>query len=250
MRAKLAGALVEFVGVFGLMLVGGAAILHGAAEGFAPGAGLISVALAHGLILATLVTAGMHISGAQFNPAVSVALVAIGKQRVGEASLYVVAQLLGGVSAAWLLTGMFDASAVESGRLGATLGSMSSGDGADVLMVFVLEAIATALLMFVIMGSAVDRRGVGRSASVGGMAIGLVVAANILCFGPLTGASMNPARSFGPALVGGYWDAHAVYWFAPIVGAVLAALLWRYALGGTGASGDGGGDGSGGGSGG
>ena len=96
---------------------------------------------------------------------------------------------------------------------------------------FVIEAIATFFLMFVIMGTAVDNRGVGKAAMIGGFGIGLTVAADILCFGPLTGASMNPSRSFGPALVSGTWDCHWVYGFGPIVGAMVAGIAYQWVFG-------------------
>ena len=234
--------IAEFIGTFALVFVGGGAIIVTVALGTgggtgagAGGGGLLAVALAHGLILGVMVSATMHISGGQINPAVSTALGIIGKQSWGQAALFIVAQLLGAVAAAFLLDVLFAsletpdgaASAVETARLGATLGGMGLGAGA----VFGLEVIATFFLMFVIMGTAVDDRGVGKTAAVGGLAIGLTVSADILCFGPLTGASMNPARSFGPALVASAWEMHWVYWAAPIVGAALAALVYHGVFG-------------------
>lgn len=223
MNKFIAGCACEFVGTFALMFVGGAAILHNYDNG-----NIIAVALAHGLILSVMVTAVMHISGGQFNPAVSIALALIRRQSWGQAAAWTVAQVLGSALAAKLLTLLFLPTSVEAGKLGATLGSLSNDT--DLWRLFAFEALATFFLMFTIMGSAVDSRGVGGSRAVGGFAIGLCVAACILCFGPLTGASMNPARSFGPTLVGGYWDVHWVYWAAPILGAVIAALLWDKVL--------------------
>jgi MIP family channel proteins len=214
--------VAEAVGALALMFVGGAAILNGS--------DLLHVAMAHGLILAVTVTALMHISGGQFNPAVSVALAVIGRQPWGRALAFAAAQLAGAALGAFLLSRAFSAGQVEAGRLGATLGSLSLAGNTG--MVLVLEAVATFFLMLVILGSAVDQRGVGQGAKVGGFAIGLTVSANILAIGPLTGASMNPSRSFGPALVGGYWDMHWAYWAAPIAGAVAAALVWSLLLGG------------------
>jgi len=98
-------------------------------------------------------------------------------------------------------------------------------------VIFILEVIATFFLVFTVFGTAVDQRGVGKGPMVGGFAIGLTVMMDILMIGPATGASMNPARSFGPALVGGYWDLHWLYWLAPLVGGGLAALVWRYGIG-------------------
>jgi aquaporin Z len=176
----------------------------------------------------------MHISGGQFNPAVSIALALIGKQPWGKAMALIMAQLIGAVLAAAMLRWVFPADAVLRHNLGATLGSLSAaaaGGAAPALFKLVaLEVLATFALMIVILGSAVDPRGVGKDAKVGGFAIGLTVAACILAIGPLTGASMNPCRSFGPALVGGHWDVHWVYWVAPIAGASLAALVWKFVM--------------------
>ena len=221
MRQLIAGGVVEFVGTFALVFVGGAAILHDPSS-------LLNIALAHALVLGVMVSACMHVSGAQFNPAVSIALVMIRKQSVSHAAVYIAVQLVAAVAAALLLKGVFSPEAVEAGRLGATLGSLSgAGDEpARIGMLFLLEVIATCFLMFVILGTVVDQRGVGRLVTVGGFGIGFVVAACVLCFGPLTGASMNPARSFGPALAGGYWASHWIYWAAPVVGAAVTALVW------------------------
>lgn len=229
MNRTMAGITAEFIGTLALMLVGGGAILNAQ--------GLVSVALAHGLILSVMVSAFMHISGGQFNPAVSIALAIIGKQPWPRAIVFATAQLGGAVAGAVILSVIYTADQQAAGKLGATIGALTIGDAGSGLApsavkVLALEAIATALLMFVILGTAVDQRGVGKSAAIGGFGIGLCVAANIFFFGPLTGASMNPARTFGPALVGGHWVMHGVYWAGPIAGAALAALLWRLVLGG------------------
>ncbi|HBS29032.1 MAG TPA: aquaporin [Phycisphaerales bacterium] len=224
MNKTIAGVTSEFLGAFALMFAGGAAIIHTGGEN------LLAIALAHGLILGTTVSALMHISGGQFNPAVSIALGVIGKQPWSRAVQFTLAQLAGAVAAAVLLKWSFTPSEVQAVNLGATLGRMSTGDGANLLGVLTLETVATFFLMIVILGSAVDQRGVGKTSAVGGFAIGLVVSANILAIGPLTGASMNPCRSFGPALVGGHWAMHWAYWAAPVAGAVLAALAWKHLL--------------------
>ncbi len=216
----------EFVGTFALMFVGGGAIIitGGGVEN------LLTIAVAHGLILAVMVSATMHISGGQINPAVSIALWVIKKQSSLQTGLFMVAQLAGAIAAAAVLkaalSGSYD---VDGVKLGATLGSLN--EGGNVLGVIVLETIGTFFLMFVIMGTAVDDRGVGKTKAVGGFGIGLTVAAVILCIGPATGASLNPARSFGPALIGTVWDDQGLYWVAPIIGATLAALTYRAAFG-------------------
>jgi MIP family channel proteins len=210
----------EFVGTFALMLVGGGAIMMGG--------DLVAVAAAHGLILAVMVSATLHLSGAQFNPAVSIAVALVGRQPWPQAILLITTQLAATTIAALILKSMLAGhppAEAHLGSLGATLGAFSQGPSADVVRVIVLEIIATFFLMFVIMGSAVDGRSWTRPAA--GFAIGLTVFALILFIGPLTGASMNPARSFGPALVSGSWTMHWAYWVAPIIGASLAASIYQ-----------------------
>jgi len=214
----------EFIGTFALTFVGAAAILVTAGSDMS----LLAVALAHGLILGVMVTATMHISGGQINPAISIALAAIGRQSWVQCGYFVAAQLVGAAAAAFMLkVAMANAPGIELGNLGATLGSLTGGTEVHFLPALVLEIIATFFLMFVVMGVAVDRRGVGAHTSAGGFAIGLTVAAGILAIGPLTGASMNPARSFGPALIASAWNVHWLYWIAPIIGALLAAITYR-----------------------
>ena len=225
MNKLVAGWFAEFVGTFAFVFVGAASILH-----HHDGGSILPVALAHGLILSIMVTATMHISGGQLNPAVSLALAAIKKQSFGRALLFISAQLVGSVLAALLLKELFSEQAVEAGKLGATVGTLSNATGSAVWHMLILEGVATFFLMFAVLGTAVDPRGVGGNKAVGGFAIGLTVACCILCIGPLTGASMNPARSFGPALVGGIWAGHWDDWIAPIAGATIAAILWKLIL--------------------
>ncbi|MCZ6543071.1 MAG: aquaporin [Planctomycetota bacterium] len=218
--------LAEFVGTFALMFVGGGAIIVTGGEN------LVAIAFAHGLILAVMVSATMHISGGQINPAVSIALWLIKKQSWAQAGLFMAAQLVGAIAAALLLK-MLLAGAYDVGNIGATLGEFSRAGSEHVSAgkTLGLETIATFFLMFVIMGTAVDKRGVGKNAAIGGFGIGLTVAAAILAIGPATGASLNPARSFGPALVAWTWDMHGAYWAGPIIGAALAALAYRGVFG-------------------
>jgi len=229
------GSIAEFVGTFTLMFAGGGAIIMTAAMP-GGGGGLVSIALAHGLALAVMISATMHISGGQLNPAVTFGVLVGGKQGLGKSIVFVISQVLGSVVAAMILKWAFGgivaasgdgATAVDAAKLGATLGGMELGAG----VIFILEVIATFFLVFTVFGTAVDQRGVGKGPMVGGFAIGLTVMMDILMIGPATGASMNPARSFGPALVGGYWDLHWLYWLAPLVGGGLAALVWRYGIG-------------------
>ncbi len=214
-------ALAEFIGSFALMFIGGGAIIVTSGEN------LVAIAFAHGLILAVMISAIMHISGGQINPAVSIALGLIGKQPWPRAAAFVAAQLAGATAAALLLKVLLSAT-YDVGNLGATLGSLTMVDSGTVGpgRAVGLEVIATFFLMFVIMGCAVDERGVGAVKVTSGLAIGLTLAAAILFIGPLTGASLNPARSFGPALIAGAWDFQWVYWVGPIAGAGLAVVVY------------------------
>ena len=220
--------VAEFIGVFALTFVGGGAII------VTSGQELIAISLAHGLILAVMVASLMHISGAQFNPAVSIALATRGKQSWSDAISFSIVQLLGGIAAAFLLKAtMVPAFEFANSHIGETLGRYSNASEPDMLSawrVLVLEGLATFFLMWVIMGVAVDGKNVKHN-GIAALAIGGVVAADIYCFGYATGASMNPARSFGPALVVSDWTLHWCYWVGPIVGAALAAFVYDRVMG-------------------
>ncbi len=209
--------LAEFIGTFALVFVGGAAIMHAKDSGGS--IGLLEVALAHGLILAVMVSATMRISG-HFNPAVTIAFLATRRIESFMAGIYIAAQIIGAIVAAYVLKLTFPDALFNATRGGGQSISLDvSGSQA-----FLLEAIATFFLAFVIYGTAVDRK----APRIGGLAIGFVIAADILAIGPYTGGSMNPARSFGPAVVSGTFEGQLIYWLAPIIGAVSAALLYEF----------------------
>jgi aquaporin Z len=205
----------EFVGIFALVFVGGASIMS--AQMAQSEHLLLTVASAHGLILAIMVTATMRVSG-HLNPAVTIGFLAARRIEPMMAMLYIVAQLLGAVLAAYALKATFPHDVAINARLGGQSLALDVSFGQGIL----LEAIATFFLVFAVFGTAVDPH----APKVGGFAIGLTVMADILAIGPLTGASMNPARSFGPALASGVFEAQAVYWIGPILGGVAAALLY------------------------
>jgi aquaporin TIP len=209
--------IAEFIGTFALVFVGSGAIMVARMSGSQ--AGLIEVAFAHGLILAVMVSALMRISG-HFNPAVTIAFIATRRIEPMMASVYVLAQLIGAVVAGYALKASYPEAVFVATRGGGQAVALDvTGTQA-----FILEMIATFFLVFVIYGTVVDQRG----QKIGGLAIGFVIAADILAIGPLTGASMNPARSFGPAVASGVFEAQLLYWAAPIVGALIAALLYEY----------------------
>lgn len=223
--------LAELIGTFALTFIGGGAII------ITNGADLVAIALAHGLILGIMVTATMHISGGQINPAISFGLLVIGKQSTSRTAMYLVAQLVGAALAAFALKYLFQgafADQIATTNLGATLGVYTNDLDPTLTrpgQACALEAIGAFFLMFAVLGTAVDDRGVGKNAAVGGFAIGLTVTAVILCIGPMTGASVNPSRSFGPALIAGAWNHHWVYWFGPILGAIVASFVYQGVFG-------------------
>lgn len=217
MRDSWRHFVAEFIGTFALVFVGGASIMI-ARDSNSP-AGLIGIALAHGLILAVMVSALMRISG-HFNPAVTIGFMAARRIEAPMAGVYILGQLIGGIVGAYALKFTFPFALFEATRGGGQAIALQVSGG----QAFVLEAIATFFLGIVIFGTAVDPK----APRIGGLAIGFVVAADILAIGPLTGASMNPARSFGPAVASGFFEAQIIYWIAPITGAVAAALLYEY----------------------
>ena len=212
--------IAEFIGTFALVFIGGGAIMMVQQSGNS--AGLLQVALAHGLILAMMVSAFMNVSGGQFNPAVTIALLVARRITPTVAGVHIVAQLVGALAAAFALK-MTMPTALFAAAQG---GGQSIALDVTAAQAIMLEAIATFFLMVVIYGTAVYEAG----PKIGGLAIGLTIAADILAIGPLTGASMNPARSFGPAIASGVFAGQIVYWIGPIIGAVLAALVWEFGI--------------------
>ncbi len=183
--------------------------------------GLVGIALAHGFAIMVMVYATGHISGAHINPAVTFGMLLAGRIGLGKALGYVFVQLAGASLGALLISLLYPLDATTDTHLGATMlaSNITPATGVGI------EAVLTFLLVFVIFGVAVDGRA---PAGAAGLAIGGTIVLDILAAGPLTGASMNPARSFGPALVQMDWANHWVYWAGPLGGGAMAA--WVYAL--------------------
>src|SRR4249920_2443009 len=215
--------LAEFLGTFYLCFAGIAAILC-TTPAVGANFGLLGIALAHGLALSIAVSAFGGLSGAHFNPAITSGFLVTGRIKPGLAAAYIVAQLLGATTAAGCCRFIFPADAVMQANLGIPLPAAWATTG----VVLTAEFIMTFLLMTSIFGTAVDER--GKAVKIGGFAIGLTVAFDILAGGAVTGASMNPARSFGPALEMMHWEWHWAYWVAPIAGACVAALVYDHVL--------------------
>ena len=214
--------LAEFIGTFYLCFPGIAAIL--ATKGMEPAAALLVIALAHGLGLTMAVSNFGGISGAHVNPAVTCGFLVTRRIDPMLAVAYIVSQLLGGTTAAGVARVIFPADVVAAQHLGLPLPAPWASTG----MVLATEFVLTYLLMTSVFGTAVDER--GRNVKIGGFGIGLTVAFDILAGGAVTGASMNPARSFGPALELMDFQWHWAYWVAPIAGACVAALVYENLL--------------------
>lgn len=211
-------ALAELIGAFTLIFVGAGSIMADALLGGK--IGLTGIAFAHGLAIATMVAAAGHLSGGHFNPAVTTAFMATGRLPTGTGLLYIAAQLIGASLAAFFLGASFP----EAVRKATLLGTPALGGGISAGTGIIVEAILTFFLVYVIFGTAVDARG---PRAAGGLFIGLVIVMDILGGGALTGAAMNPARAFGPALFAGAWANQLVYWIGPLLGGVLAGWLYH-----------------------
>lgn len=210
-------AAAEGLGAFALVFAGCGAII---AEAEHPGSlGALGIALVFGLIVMAMVYATGHLSGAHLNPAVTLAFVATRHFPRAEALAYLAAQLAGAIVAAGLLAAIWPS---EPAALGVTAPTVGIGSA------FAYEAVLTAFLMFVIMAVATDTRAVGAGAAI---AIGGTVGLDALFGGPITGASMNPARSIGPALVTGELHDLWLYIAAPLAGAIIGALAYQVVRG-------------------
>lgn len=202
----------EAVGAFFLVLVGPGAIM---VDAFSRGAlGPVGIALAFGFVVLAMVVATGHLSGAHLNPAVTIAFWSVRRFPLRDVAPYLAAQCVGAIAAAaalrWLLGPI--------GNLGATLPHIG------LLRSFTVEWLFSFALMFVIMAVATDERVAG---SVAALAVGLTVGFCAL-LGAMTGSSMNPARSLGPAIVGGFWEGHWIYWCAPVAGMLAAARTYDW----------------------
>ncbi|ELR96411.1 MIP/aquaporin family protein [Gloeocapsa sp. PCC 73106] len=206
-------ALTEALGTFILVFAGTGAVMVN--EMTFGAISHLGISFVFGAVVAALIYSLGHISEAHFNPAVTLAFWIAGFFPKGRVLPYIFAQCLGAVVASAAL-------ALALGRIGNLGATLPLED--DWQQSLVLEAILTFILMLVILGSGLDRRA---HTGFAGLAIGLTVGLEAAFMGPITGASMNPARSLGPALVANLWQHHWIYWIAPIMGAQLAVLIYR-----------------------
>jgi MIP family channel proteins len=212
--------IAEFIGTFALIFFGAGAIctdqyLHGTG-----GLGLLGIALAHGLAIAIMVSAMGHISGGHFNPAVTIGFWVTRRVNTLDAFLYWAAQLAGASGAAFVLKVVVP----EDTWRAVALGVPELARDFPVWAGISLEAVTTFFLVLVVFATAVDEKGAFRS--IAGFGIGLTISLGILVAGPFTGAALNPARAFGPALAVTHWAHHGVYWVGPLAGGFVAGLLY------------------------
>ena len=218
---RAAGA--ELIATFLFVFLGpGVVVVTGMMSGGMDASRLVAIAVGHGLAIMLLVSAIGHISGGHINPAVTFAAWLTKRISSTDAAAYVVAQLAGAALGA-LLLGAVVVGAIGDGA--GTLGTHGLGAGIEPWEGVVIEIVLTFALVLVVFGAAMDKRGI---ANVAPLAIGLVVLVDHLVGVPLTGASMNPARSFGPALIANSWADHWVYWVGPLAGAALAGFGYKY----------------------
>ncbi|HEY3523369.1 MAG TPA: aquaporin [Candidatus Limnocylindrales bacterium] len=220
-RPSVSSIVAEAGGTFLFFVVGAGSIAVGALTGGTAPGGLVGVAFAHGLVLAILVSSLGPVSGGHFNPAVTFGVWVSGRMSGIRAIAYVVAQLVGAVGAGLALRVVIDPATDPS-----HLGTPALAPGVTIGAGIFLEALTTMVLLTAVFGTAVDPR----APKIGGLAIGLSVAADVLFAGPLTGAAMNPARWFGPAIVSGTLDNWYVWWVGPLIGAAIVAVIYRFVL--------------------
>ena len=214
-------AVAEFVATFALIFIGAGAVVMSRTVG---GLDLLGVALAHGLVLAIMVSVIGHISGGFVNPAVAISLWVTGKLPTPRTVALIAAELAGAVTGAFLIKYLMPRDLFD----GAKGGIPAVAPGYQIGKAIVAEAAATFLLVFAVFGTAVDDR--GPWSKTAGLTIGLVIAFDIMVFGPLTGAAMNPARWFGPALATNDWTNWYVWIVGPIAGGIIAGVLYWYAF--------------------
>jgi aquaporin NIP len=212
---RRAGA--EALAAFALVFAGCGAIVVN--ERYHHALGAVGISLVFGLVIMVMVYATGHLSGAHINPAVTIAFTLTRHFSPRDALAYIAAQLSGALLAALVLAGVWTDKPVH---LGATVPTVAAGSA------FLYEAVLTAVLMFVIMAVATDTRAIGAGAAI---AIGGAIGLDALFGGAVTGASMNPARSFGPALVSGEWRDYWVYLAGPVIGAAAGALAYQFVRG-------------------
>jgi MIP family channel proteins len=207
-------AVAELLGTFGLVFFGAGAVVTSGAGGY----GLLGIALTHAIVLSVMVSSTMAVSGGHLNPAVTLGFLATRRIDAKNAMIYIAAQLIGAVLAGLALKALLPGPMVRA----TIAGTPQLAGTITVPLAIGLEALLTFFLVSAVFGTCVN----SEAPKIGGFGIGLTLFFDIMVGGTFTGAAMNPARAFGPAISSGVWTGHAVYWIGPIIGAVVAALLW------------------------
>ena len=212
-------AFVEALGVFFFVFLGAGSVVAAQYAGLG-NAALLVIAVANGVGLALAISFAMNISGGHINPVVTLAAWINGLINARDAIVYVIAQLIGAIAAGMVLISLYPAVIGMPVHYGAP----ALGSGVGVVQGILLEAIATFFLVIMVMGTAVDKR----APKMAGFGVGLTVVLDVLAIGAFTGAAMNPARAIGPTLAAGFFTNWYVYWIGPIIGAIVAALIYKY----------------------
>ena len=212
--------VAEFIGTFALIFFGAGAIcvdFHLRSTG---GIGLLAIALAHGLAIAVMVSALGHISGGHFNPAITIGFWVTRRLSTLDSLAYWAVQLAGATAAAFVLKAVIPEDIATNVFLGTPelMRDFPRWSG------MALEAVTTFFLVLVVFATAVDSRGTFKA--IAGFGIGLTITLGILVAGPFTGAALNPARAFGPAVASGHWLNWGIYWVGPLAGGFIAGLLY------------------------
>lgn len=218
--------LAELIGTFTLIFVGAGSIIANKLSG--GDVGTTGIALAHGLAIGVMVTGLAHISGGKFNPAITFALALVNKIPPLRALFEISAQLIGAILGAVALQLIYPANASEP----VFLGTPNLAHGVGFWQGVLAETIAVFFLVLTVFATVVDRRNLN-ALPLAGLMIGLSIVFGILAIGGATGAALNPARAFGPALISGSFTNQLVYWIGPFLGGGLAAVVYTYLLGET-----------------
>ena len=217
MKHALRHFAAEFIGTFAIVFVGSMSLMMANGTGAPASVAMLVVALAVGLVTAVMVTSTMRVGG-HLNPAVTLAFMVARRIEAYMAGVYVAAQLLGAIAAAFVIKMVVPIALYTAARGGGQLVSLDVSFGQAVAV----ELIATFIVVWVVFATAVDPK----APRVGGLAIGFAMTAGFLAIGPLTGGSLNPARALGPAVASGYFEGQVVFWTGPLVGGLLAGLLY------------------------
>jgi aquaporin TIP len=221
--------LAEFIGTYMFVFVGAGSAV-GASYAFGnsnPAVGLLIAALGNGIGLGVSITATMGISGGALNPAVTIGLLAGGRLPARDVIPYIAAEVSGAILGAFTLAAVIPASWGNPVDWGAPVNALKGGQ--NLPQAIALELVLTFFLVFVVYGAIVE----AKEPRLAGLAVGLIVLADVFIGGPFTGAAMNPARAIGPEVVARVFtaanalDLWYVFWIGPIVGGVIAGLVWR-----------------------